>query len=132
MYAKAEGSRHSSRGAATARRNHPAVRLDGVAARIRYRSAVTRHHESGPAHSYYDGGDLSPYSIESLLDLLRAESRQPYSCLEVNLEINGPCNAALLRDLTLRFSALSMLGLKVRIRAEGHAPFLIATKNRSC
>ena len=131
MYAKTEGSRQSSRGAAIARRDHSAERFDSVAARIRYRTAVTRHCDPKPAHSYYDGGDLSPYSIESLLDLLRAESRQPYSWLEVDVEINGPCPAAVLRDLTLRFSALSMLGLKVRVRAEGHAPFLISTKNRS-
>ena len=38
--------------------------------RISYRSATTRHDPQQPDHTYYDGGDLSPYSLESLIETL--------------------------------------------------------------
>lgn len=130
MYAKADRSivpTVDSPGSAQAGKAGPYGHLCD---RTRYRSAVTRHNESQPSHTYYDGGDLSPYSIDSLIDLLRAESRLPYLSLDVELEIAGPCSAAALREVELRFSELSLRGLNLRIRAEGHALFVLETKRR--
>ena len=109
---------------------HPPRDLDTSAARLRYRSSTTRHNPPHPDHTYYDGGDLSPYCLESLLDLIRAEARLPYEALSVEFEIAGPCPPAWIREVSARFSELSIHGVRVCIRAEGHSPLVIATKMR--
>jgi len=125
MYAKADRTFRSGGVSDALRQLHP---LGAPPDRIRYRGAITRHNEPEPPHTYYDGGDLSPYSIDSLLDLLRAEARLPYVTLDVDLEIAGPCSPAALREVELRFAELALRGLNLRIRAEGHAAFVLATK----
>jgi hypothetical protein len=100
------------------------------ATRISFRSAVTRHDPNTPDHTYYDGGDLTPYCVDSLVDLLRAEARLPYSSLNVELELTGTTTAATLREVGMRFSELAIRGLRVRIRADGQPPLLIATRAR--
>ncbi len=96
--------------------------------RIIYRAAVTRHQQSVPQHTFYDGGDLNPYCLDSLIDLLRAEARLPYTSLIVDLQLTGAVNGAIVREVTQRFTALVIRGLRVRICADGQRPVLISTK----
>lgn len=99
-----------------------------AAGQVSYRSAVTRHNPPESDHTYYDGGELSPYCIETLVELLRAEARLPYTTLDVDLEIAGPCPAARVREVSVRFSELPIQRLRVLLRAEGHGTLVIATK----
>ena len=63
-----------------------------------------------------------------MVDLVRAEARLPYTTLDVDLEIAGPCPAARVREVSVRFSDLPIRGLRVLLRAEGHGTLVIAPK----
>ena len=128
MYAKAD---HSNQASHDASRSGISSRQPGsgtATGRISYRSAITRHNPPESDHVYYDGGELSPYCLESMVDLLRAEARLPYTTLDVDLEIAGPCPAARVREVSVRFSDLPIRGLRVLLRAEGHGTLVIAPK----
>lgn len=90
---------------------------------LRYRAEVCcRNGErSGDLH-LYDGGDFSPYCIESLLDLLRSEARGPRRTLDMTFEILGPCSAPRLQEVAARFARAAIAGLSVTVRASGHTP----------
>jgi hypothetical protein len=93
--------------------------------RTRYRSEIKRHGNPGPPQTYYDGGDYGPYSLESLVDLLRAEARLPYSTLAISVELTGSCPGVVLREMALRLSSLGLPRFHARIEAEGHAPVVL-------
>jgi hypothetical protein len=97
--------------------------------RIGYRCELRRHADPEPRQIYYDGGDYSPYCLDSLTDLLRCEARLPHSALEIQIDLSGPCPGALLREMTLRFSSLGIARLHVVIRAEGHPPIVLGAEH---
>jgi hypothetical protein len=86
-----------------------------------YRAEVrSRDDEPGGAVHLYDGGEFSPYCIESLLDLLRSETRTTRRPLEMSFEILGACSAPRLEEVAGRFADASIPGLSVTVRAAGH------------
>ena len=90
---------------------------------LRYRAEVCcRDGERRGDLHLYDGGDFSPYCIESLLDLLKSEARGPRRALDMTFEILGPCSAPRLQEVAARFARASIAGLSVTVRASGHTP----------
>jgi hypothetical protein len=90
---------------------------------LRYRAEVyCRDGESSGDLHLYDGGDFSPYCMESLLDLLRSEARVSRRALDMTFELLGPCSAPRLQEVAARFARASIVGLSVTVRASGHAP----------
>lgn len=90
---------------------------------LRYRAEVyCREGDSSGELHLYDGGDFSPYCMESLLDLLRSESRASRRALDMTFELLGPCSAPRLQEVASRFARASIAGLSVTVRASGHAP----------
>ena len=85
-----------------------------------YKAAFSFVAESGDRSTLYDAGDFSPYSIESLVDTLRGESRKAYRSLELTLEIGSPCSASTLAQLRRRFRTVSGRDVTVRIITTGH------------
>jgi hypothetical protein len=93
---------------------------------LRYRAEVrSRDNASGGELHLYDGGDFSPYCIESLLNLLRSETRASGRALEMTLEILGPCSTPRLEEVTERFAKAAITGLSVTVRAPGHPPMRV-------
>ena len=74
---------------------------------------------------YYDAGDLSPYNVQALVDLLRGESRVPSTSLDLRLELRGQCSEAVFRDLVDRFSQLDAPQAQVRISVAGSRPVTV-------
>jgi hypothetical protein len=91
---------------------------------LRYRAEVRTREEAGRGGNLhlYDGGDVSPYCIESLLELLRSEARLTHRTLDLTFELLGQCSAVSMREVAARFAAASITGLSVTVRANGHAP----------
>ncbi len=90
---------------------------------LRYRAEVCcRDVERSSNLHLYDGGDFSPYCIESLLELLRSEARSPRRALDMTFEILGPCSAPRLQEVAARFARAAIDGLSVTVRASGHTP----------
>jgi hypothetical protein len=87
MYPKTDHSTQASRNASRSGISSRQPAFSMAAGQVSYRSAVTRHNPPETDHTYYDGGELSPYCIETLIELLRAEARLPYTTLDVDLEI---------------------------------------------
>ena len=85
-----------------------------------YKAAFSFVAESGDRSTLYDAGDFSPYSIESLVDTLRGESRKACRSLELTLEIGSPCSARTLAQLRRRFRTVSGHDVTVRIITTGH------------
>ncbi len=84
-----------------------------------YRAELCRKTTPGHASKYYDGGDFSPYCMESLIDLLRFEAQAPYESMGLTLELRGRCSAATLRELARRFGEIEAPNIRVNIRAAG-------------
>lgn len=101
----------------------PSRRPEPEARPLRYRAEV-RNRESGHGGDLhlYDGGDFSPYCIESLLELLRCEARAPHQALDLTFELLGPCSTLRLQEIANRFASASIAGLRVTVRATGHSP----------
>jgi len=90
---------------------------------LRYRAEVrSREGEHDGDLHLYDGGDFSPYCIESLLDLLRSESRARHRVLDLTFELLGPCSTLRLQEIANRFAHASIARLCVTVRASGHTP----------
>lgn len=89
------------------------------AATATYRAEICRNDTPGSKSKYYDGGDFSPYCMESLVELLRSEAQSPYLSMGLTLEIRGRCTLATLRDLTRRFSEIDAPNIRINIRATG-------------
>jgi len=90
---------------------------------LRYRAEVrNREGQRGGDLHLYDGGDFSPYCIESLLELLRSEAREPHRALDLTFELLGPCSTLSLQEIANRFASASITGLRVTVRATGHSP----------
>src|SRR5512139_1757685 len=88
---------------------------------LRYRAEVRScDNASGGELHMYDGGDFSPYCIESLLNLLRSETRASGRALEMTLELLGPCSTPRLQEVAERFAKAAITGLSVTVRAPGH------------
>lgn len=85
-----------------------------------YKAAFSSVAESGDRSTLYDAGDFSPYSIESLVDTLRGESRKACKSLKLTLEIGSPCSANTLAQLRRRFRTVSSRNVTVRIIAKDH------------
>ena len=100
-------------------------------ARLRYRCELRRRAEPEPRQVSYDGGEYSPYCLDSLADLLHREAMLPHSALEVRIDLAGPCPGSVLRDMTLRFSSLGIARLRVLIHAEGHDAVIIGAAHAS-
>lgn len=93
--------------------------------RLTYRAQLARRDAIGMTSAYYDAGDLSPYNVQALLDLLRGESRVPSTSLDLKLELRGQCSEAVFRDLVDRFSHLDAPQAQVRIIAPGSRPVTV-------
>lgn len=89
-------------------------------AEIRSRDGV----QNGDLH-LYDGGEFTPYCIESLLDLLRSEARTARRELEMTFDLLGSCSIVRLQEIATRFASASIAGLNVTVRASGHAPLRV-------
>jgi hypothetical protein len=90
---------------------------------LRYRAEVRRREPiQGSALHLYDGGDCSPYGIESLIDLLRSETRVTRSALEVTFEILDSCSSPRLQEVVQRFTHSAIPGLRITISARGQDP----------
>ncbi len=100
-------------------RRASAARFSAVT-KLTYRAELARRDGLGKNSSYYDGGEFSPYNIESLLDLLRSEARVPHTTLDLTLELRGHCTDAVLRDLVQRFAELDAPKAQVRICTPGN------------
>ncbi len=85
-----------------------------------YKAAFSFVAESGDRSILYDAGDFSPYSIESLVDTLRGESRKACRSLELTLEIGSPCSASTLAQLRRRFRTVSGRDVTVHIITTDH------------
>jgi hypothetical protein len=88
---------------------------------------MCRREVGGRASSYYDGGDFTPYCVESLLEMLRAETRAPYQSLGLTLEIRGDCSASTLRELAERFATIHAPRVQIRICAPGHPAAIVGS-----
>jgi hypothetical protein len=101
----------------------PEVRALRYRAEVRSRDDGDRGRDArrGDVH-LYDGGDFSPYCLESLLELLRSEARATRRELDMTFELLGPCSAVRLQEVAARFAGASITGLSVIVRASGHAP----------
>ncbi len=93
--------------------------------RLTYRAQLARRDAVGMTSAYYDAGDLSPYNVQALLDLLRGESRVPSTSLDLKLELRGQCSEEVVRDLVARFSHLDAPQSQVRIIAPGSRPVTV-------
>jgi len=93
-----------------------------------YRAEICRRDVEGRKSSYYDGGQFSPYCMESLIELLRGEARIPHLSLDVMLELHGECTPLTLRDVAARFGDVTSPHLLVRICAPGRAPLVIGAR----
>lgn len=105
-------------------RRGSAARFSAVT-KLTYRAELARRDALGKTSRYYDGGEFSPYNVESLLDLLRGESRVPHTTLDLTLELHGHCPDAVLRDLVQRFAELEAPKAQVRICTPGHRPVVV-------
>lgn len=93
---------------------------------LRYRAEVRRREPmAGPNLHLYDGGDCSPYCIESLIDLLRSETRATRQALEMTFEILDTCTPPSLQEVASRFAHAAIPGLRVTLRAQGLDPVLL-------
>lgn len=101
------------------------ARFSGVT-RLTYRAELARRDPRGGTSSYYDGGEFSPYSVESLLDLLRGEARAPNTTLDLKLELRGHCTDAVLRGLVQKFAELEAPRAQVCICSAGNRPVTVA------
>lgn len=97
-------------------------------AHLHYRSVLRRITAEPPHRSYFDGGDLTPYAADSLMDLIRSEARFPHETLDLSLALSGPCSAGLVRYLVARLTALAIPTLVVHIRAEGQPDIVVAER----
>jgi len=95
------------------------------AGKLTYRAEICRRDVSGHSWSYYDGGDFSPYSVESLVEMLRGETRTPYRSLDLTLEIRGKCTSGTVKDLARRFAVIHAPKVHVRICASGARPVVV-------
>jgi hypothetical protein len=90
---------------------------------LRYRAEVRTRDPGGIGSVHlYDGGDFSPYCIESLLDLLRSEARMTRRELDLTFELLGQCSAVRMQEVAARFADASIAGLRVTVRADGYSP----------
>ena len=96
-----------------------------TATRLTYRAEISRRDTLGHSSSYYDGGEYSPYCVESLVDLLRGEARMPYTSLELTLELRGHCSDSTVRELARKFSAVEAPRAQVRICSPGNRPVVV-------
>ena len=93
---------------------------------LTYRAEIVRRDPRGRASIYYDGGEFAPYCVESLVDILRVEAHRPHDLLDVNIELKGSCNTAMMRDLARRFTDMRQPRMHVRISAPGHPGVIVA------
>jgi hypothetical protein len=90
-----------------------------------YRAEVLRRDLGGHVSTYYNGGELSPYCIESLIELLRGETHTPYQSVELSLEFRGKCSPTVLRDVAKRFASVQIPRVQISIRAAGQPPVVL-------
>ena len=91
------------------------------------RSRTCRRDSSGNSWSYYDGGDFSPYSVESLVELLRSETRTPYRSLDLTFEIRGKCTVNTVKEVAKRFAVIHAPKVQVRVCSAGLRPVVIGS-----
>ena len=92
-----------------------------------YKAAVTVVAESGSRSTFYDAGDFSPYSLESLVETLRSKARTRHRSVELTLEIGAPCSANTLAELRRRFRTIEEQDVTVRIISGAAAPLASKT-----
>jgi hypothetical protein len=95
-------------------------------ASLTYRAEIVRRDPRGRSSVYYDGGELSPYGVDSLVDALRAEIHTAHDQVDVSIELKGTCSSTTVRELARRVGALSEPHLHVRISAPGYPGITIA------
>jgi hypothetical protein len=93
---------------------------------LTYRAEIIRRDPRGGSSIYYDGGEFAPYCVESLMEVLRTESRRPHEMLDVSLELKGACNVTTVRDLARKFTDMHEPRMHVRISAPGHPGVIIS------
>ncbi len=93
---------------------------------LSYKAEVFRRDLGGHVSTYYNGGEFSPYCVESLVELLRGEAHTPYQSLELVFEFRGKCNASTVREVAKRFAAVHAPRLQVKICATGQHPVVFS------
>jgi hypothetical protein len=89
----------------------------------RYKAEVRRRGSSSAATFHlYDGGDCSPYCLDSLIDLLRSETRTTRDALDLSFEILDQCSGSRVQEVAARFARAAVPGLRVTLRARGREP----------
>lgn len=92
----------------------------------RYRAEVRcRDAQPGDPLHLYEGGDCSPYCLDSLIDLLRSETRATRHALELTFEVLDTCSSPRLQELASRFARAAIPGLRVVVRAQGREPLRV-------
>jgi len=89
---------------------------------VPFRAEFRRTGQNGLGSRYYHSGELTPYSIEDLLNAIRSEARSSFETLQLTLELRGAVGRPQFEELARRFSSLGLPEVQVLITAPGHAP----------
>ncbi len=88
---------------------------------LEYRARILKTDLKGHETTYYDGGPLTPYTIEATIELVLAEASVDCSSLDLTLELEGECSEDFIDDIAARFGGVEAPGTRVRICAFGHS-----------
>jgi hypothetical protein len=83
---------------------------------LSYRAELKRRSALGTS-TYYESGELCPYTLDTLIETVHAESLLNYVSLELTVEIAGGCPQAILDAIARKFADAT--GPKVRVVVRG-------------
>ena len=98
----------------------------GPYAAVPFRAEFRRTSKQGQGSRYYHSGELTPYSIEDLVDAIRSEARSSFETLQLTLELRGTVSRHQFEELARRFSSLGLPEVQVLITAPGHDPLTVS------
>lgn len=84
---------------------------------LEYRAELRFSDPCGRALCYYDGGQLTPYCLEGLIETVAEEAGAGHGVPVLTLEILGPSDETWLNRLARCFASVAGLGARIEIRS---------------
>ena len=83
---------------------------------LTYRAELRRRSALGTS-TYYEAGEFCPYTLDTLIQTVHAESRLSYDSLILKLEIAGGCPQAILDAIARKFARVTDPKVRVIVRS---------------
>ena len=83
---------------------------------LTYRAELRRRSALGTS-TYYEAGEFCPYTLDTLIQTVHAESRLSYDSLILKLEIAGGCPQSILDAIARKFARVTDPKVRVIVRS---------------